>query len=356
MTVKRFLVFLSMLVLQSAYGQGTPVLPCAQTQRRCLVDALRSHVVKQWSGWSAAWALPRSERMGPASPPLVEFLNLDNMLAGYSQRPVASRLDESLLTDTRAALQDIPEAVWAAVGERFAGLYFVDGLGGTGYTDTVLDGSGKPVAAFVVLDAAVLSALTANAWASWKENTPFKAHAGYRLEARIEADDQDNRKNAIAYILLHELGHVLSVGTHIHPPWNVAPKSVEATTRFPFFDLSWRVDHDANQYFSAFDADFSQRQRTVYYRDARLEGDEMLATYRALEKTNFPSLYAATGPGDDFAESFVSYVHVVLQKRPWQIRISQEGQETTVLHACWGETRCADKAAFLAQLLKSPRD
>jgi len=77
----------------------------------------------------------------------------------------------------------------------------------------------------------------------------------------------------------------------------------------------------------------------------------MVPTYDNLEKTNFPSLYAATQPGDDFAEAFASYVHVVLQRRPWQILIYQDGALRKEFGACWDEPRCAAKRALLEQLL-----
>lgn len=76
---------------------------------------------------------------------------------------------------------------------------------------------------------------------TWKENTPFKDSASYRLDARIEADSDDNRKNAIQYILLHELGHALTVGTDIHPPWNIPPQGSPGWREI--FVLRFVVEH-----------------------------------------------------------------------------------------------------------------
>jgi hypothetical protein len=77
----------------------------------------------------------------------------------------------------------------------------------------------------------------------------------------------------------------------------------------------------------------------------------MMPAYARLKNTNFPSLYAATTPGDDFAESFASYVHVVLMHRPWQITITRNDAVAYVFNACWGETRCAEKQRILERLL-----
>lgn len=353
MKASGFLAVVAMLALQPAAGQGVPQLPCADTDKACALKATKHHPAIRIAAWQAALSVPAGERIGPASPQLVEYINLDNILNGYPERPRAARLDAGLLADVKSAIAGLPPEIWKLFSGRLAGLYFVEDLGGTGYTDYVFDRDSKPVAAFVVLDAAILARQSANAWATWKENTPFKPAAGYKLDARIAAGSDDNRVNAIQYILLHELGHVLSVGADIHPPWNISPREVGRGAKYPFFDLSWKIDRKADQYRSLFDAAFPQRANTVYYFGAKLAAADMASTYINLEKTNFPSLYAATRPGDDFAESFASYVHVVLMRRPWQITISHGGAAAYVFGACWEEARCAKKKKILEQLLKT---
>src|SRR5262249_33377682 len=157
----------------------------------------------------------------------------------------------------------------------------------------------KPVAGFIVLDISVL-ARTANAWVTWKENTPFKPQPGYRLTAVIEPKSGDTRKNAIQYILLHELGHIASIGEKIHPSWNVEPKDVPSPADYPYFALSWRVAAADNRYVTKFDDDFPQRREVVYYVGAKLAAGQMVDIYDRLALTNFATLYSVTGPGDDF--------------------------------------------------------
>lgn len=313
---------------------------------------MQKHVAARIATWQAVVSVPVSERIGTAPPYLVEYINLDNILNGFPERPRAAKVEADLLADVKAAIADLPAEIWNLPGQRLLGIYFVENLGGTGYTDYVLDRNAKPVAAYMVFDAAVLARTKANAWATWKESTPFKTGSGYVLDARIEADGDDNRKNAIQYILLHELGHVLSVGTNLHPPWNIAPRDVAGSATYPYSDLSWQIDRKANKYRSLFDARFPQRTSTVYYVGAKLPADAMVSTYANLGNTNFPSLYAATSPGDDFAEAFASYVHVVLMQRPWQIRISHNGDVVKVFKSCWGEPRCARKQELLRDLVE----
>lgn len=354
MKMSALLATVALLVSPACFAQLLPKLPCGDQDQQCALQAMLNHETRRLESWQAMIAVPVGERIGPAPPQLVEYLNLDNIKNGYPERPRAALLDAGFVADVKTAFAELPASVRALVEPRLAGLFFVEDLGGTGYTEYVRDLDGKPVAAFVVFDAAILGQRTANAWATWKENTPFMADPGFDLVARIETDSGDSRKNAIQYILLHELAHVIAVVSGIHPPWDTRPDAISNDAEYPFVDLSWQINRDEGKFQSIFDADFPQRSQTSYYFGARLSAVDMLPAYLNLANTNFVSLYAATNPYDDFAESFASFVHVVVMGRPWQIGISRDGEEVFVLNACWSLPRCREKEAFLQQLLESP--
>jgi len=231
---------------------------------------------------------------------------------------------------------------------KLAGIYFIEDIGGTGFTDNTEDEK----AGFIVLDPRVLASRSANAWATWKDNTPFKPDPAWRLETRIESPARDDRVHAIQYILLHEIGHVLSIGAKVHPRWDVAPKDVGPTDGFHFFNLSWKIVD--GQYVSKFDAAFPKRGDVVFYFGAKLGARDILPVYEALEKTNFPTLYAATRPGDDFAESFASYVHVVLMGRDYEVRLYRDGRLVKEFGPCWGQMRCAWKRTAVESAIGLP--
>ena len=327
-------------------------LPCAEKDKACVWRALMAHPVRNADFWKADRARPLAERIAPAPPKLIQFVALGNVQNGFPDRPTAADPDRAFMQDVRAAFAGLPVEVRRLFHERLVGIYLVDKLGSTGFTDAVLDDKGSQVAGMIVLDAGVLKYHTANGWATWKENTPFKRDERVKLHARIENDADDNRMAAIQYLLLHELGHVLSIGGNIHPPWNREVKATLSAATYPFFDLSWKIDKATHKYVSRFDDEFTLRRDVAYYFGAKLGTDDMVPVYASLEKTNFPSLYAATHPGDDFAEAFASYVHVVLQKRPWEITISRDGQVVKTFKSCWDEARCAAKRKLLEQLIK----
>ncbi|MBL6750651.1 MAG: hypothetical protein ISP90_09015 [Nevskia sp.] len=323
----------------------------AQSDADCAARAIKGHPAVQLKFWAAQLRLPLERRFGEAPPELLNYLELDNLKDGFPNHPRTARLEPYFLADMRAALVELPEPVRRLVESKLAGIFVVEDLGGTGWTEQVRDERGAPVAGVVVLDASVLHWRGANGWATWKENTPFKADPRYTLGARIESDSEDVRKNAIQYILLHELGHVIAIGSDIHPSWSLAPASVRSAAAFPFFTESWQIVRAENRYATRFDADFPQRRKVVYYFGPQLPASEMAATYRSLERTNFPTLYASTSPGDDFAESFANYVHVVLMRRPFEVRISMDGRTDKVYGACWEQQRCAAKRAIVERIL-----
>ena len=342
------------LVCMAAGVQAQLALPCEAADKACLRQAIRSHVVRQPDFWRADFSRALPDRVGYAPPELIQFVTLDNLKEDYPERPRAPAPDEAFLADVRAALAELPAPVLRLFEQRLIGIYLCEELGGTGWTDVVRDSSGRTIGGIIVLDAGVLKQRTANQWATWKENTPFKPDARWQLQARIEDGDRDTRLYAIQYILLHELGHVLSLGSDVHPSHLIEPKEVAEGDRFPFFELSWRTDQRRNRYFSLFDLTLARRDEVAYYFGAKLGAGDTLPLYHALEQTNFATLYALTSPFDDFAESFASYVHTVLMRKPWEIKLTHDGQVVKTFKTCWDEPRCAAKRALLEDVLRRP--
>lgn len=353
--MKSFPRLITVLVLlcaqRNAFSQTTDAFPCGDNDKDCAAKAQREHAVKTLEFWKDSLAKPVTQRIGTAPSALVEFLKLDVIRHGIPNKPHSGTVTAGFLRDVRTAIEELPAPVKTLLASKLAGVFFIDDIGGTGFTDEILDADKNPVAGFVVLDPAVLSARRANAWAAWKENTPFDARPGIKLTATLETERENNRKNAIQYILLHEFGHVVSIGGNLHPSWTIDPQDVPTTVNYPFFSLSWMVSHVDDKYVTRFDDVFPQRRNVVYYFGAKLGAEEMVKTYTNLEKTNFPTLYAATNPGDDFAEAFASYVHTVLMHKPFGIRIYAEGELKKTYASCWKQARCAEKEKILETLL-----
>jgi hypothetical protein len=321
--------------------------PCPPGDKACARKAFKASPVLTSSHWAADLRRPVHERLRIAPPEVVEYLQHDVVLNDIPLKPRAAVPDAAFMADVRRAFEGIPASIKRLLEPKLAGIFLADDIGGTGFAEATADGK----MGFVVLDHTVLAKQTANAWATWKDNTPFRPDPAWRLETRIAERGRDDRVHAIQYILLHELGHVLSIGAAVHPPWTADPKTVDAS-KYYFFGLSWKIAD--GRYATRFDEEFPKRRDVAFYFGAKLDGADMLPVYESLEKTNFPTLYAATHPGDDFAESFASYVHVAMLGRDHEVRLYRQGKLVKAVGPCWGQARCAYKRTALESALGLP--
>lgn len=304
-----------------------------------------------WRDWLAR---PLHDRVGAAPEALLVYMNFENILDNFRDRPRATFVPPDLRVDFDHAFASLPTKVKELLRPKLAGVFFLEGLGSTAITVQAKGGVFQNDVAAIVLDMSILRNYKANQWATWKENTPFRADARYRLEATIEHAAGDNRANAIRYILLHEAAHVIALGENFHPDYFAPlPKEKEIQTKYPFTWESWRADPFAGKWTSVFDSQFNLRRDVVYYATPKLGLDRTDSVYEQLSRTSFPTLYAAINPFDDFAESFVSYVHSVVDKRPWQIRLYRDNELTKTVDLCWGQMRCEQKRKVMEQLLGS---
>jgi len=315
---------------------------CAAGQSACLKSRMDRHEVRSLDFWQDYRRGNLEDRLHAAPQPLLDYLHLDNRLNGYDTRPQAAVADDSFRQDVRQAIVELPGPVQAAVKEKLIGIFFVRNLGTTGYTEAVADPQGRPVAGFVVLDVESLRR-TANAWATFRENTVFQNDGEGRLQGTLEEAPNDNAKNAIQFILLHEFGHLVSIGERFHPDWLDKTKT-EGTCLF--YPLSWRKAKDGSNV-SLFEDVFPERRDVRFYGKPRLKSSQMEGVYRSLAMTNFVSLYGATSPFEDFAESFALYVHSAWMKKPYRVEITQSGNRVFLYESCWDQPRCAAKRAVL---------
>jgi len=298
--------------------------------------------------WNARQALPFHERILPLPTEVRDFVHQVNVASGMDAVPVAALPDSHLRADLREALLGLPAAVRDLVDPLLLGICLGRGLGSSGLTDIVVDAQGRILGCVVLLDLDLLETHTANSWASWKENLPFATGAGFSLDATIAAPGQDTRANALQFLLLHEFGHVLTADGDFLPRWWEPLSSSVSDKRFSYLDLSWIVSP-----FGSFlpRADFELRGVVDFYGNNQLFADAIVTAYSGLECSDFPSLYGATNPYDDFAECFASYVHSEMLGRPYVLRVDLDGEPQAYLDSFWASGRSGAKRAFMERML-----
>lgn len=308
------------------------------------------HDARQLSFWEKYKfsELSLEDRIFEIPDELLDYLNKDNISQGWPNRPVRALLSTENQHLLKEALHELPDSVKAKASPLLAGVFFVKDLGGTAYSEYIIDDSGNPVAGFMVFDELILNK-KANEWATWKEKSPFKTEGTtWDLRMTIEESADDNIKSAFQFIALHELGHIVSINSGMHPPWGYPVSPDKHPSKYQFSKFSWTLD--GNKTVSLFDNVFPLRNQIHFYKgDSTAILDDV---YSQLEKTNYPTLYSATNLNDDFADSFAAFVHVVLLKRPYEIVILKDGQSVKTMGSCWGQARCLEKEMILRHFLE----
>jgi len=196
----------------------------AKTEREHLKEKITGHATlhidfggRDWTGRTLA------ERVHQAPGPIVEKIRLENQLYGFQERPEPVAPPPAIAAALEAIRMQLPNTIQRILEDRLIGLFTVNHLGGTGYSEVVYDAEKRERFGIIVLDANVLKQKRANEWATWKIDSVFRPESGRSLKVRATLEeDQDNTVvNSIRFILLHEIGHILGMATAVHPSWLV---------------------------------------------------------------------------------------------------------------------------------------
>ena len=300
--------------------------------------------------WDQMLERPLELRLAPAPAVLLDFVNQCNAAAHNTAVASSCSMPDDFLLDLQRAITELPASIKAKLEPCLLGVYFMQGVGSSAVTDVIALANGELLGAFVALDPQVFLARTANQWATWKENFPFQASPELRLEARIADENSNTRQAALQFLLLHEFGHVLTASRELMPDWWLDTLQIQPQDHYTYLPLSWEINPQ-HQILPQARCDFPLRDQLSYYAEPQIMAHEMLATYQAVAKTNFPTLYAATNVYDDFAESFAGYVHTVLMQQPYEICIFKADELIFSLSDFWYSPRSQQKRKFFADFL-----
>ncbi len=279
------------------------------------VNVLAEHRALQLETWNDWLQREPTQRVAAAPEVVLDFLRKDNELQGWEERPDAVNIDPSFVAETVSALKNMPSQVQEHFVDHAVGVFLVRNLGGTAYSD-LLRNYRVNKRGLIVLDVGSL-ARKANEWATWRERSPFADNKEVQLVATIEPNESNDRSNAIQYILLHEIGHLVG--------------AVQ--------------EHQA-------DDRFARRTAVHFYKfgASKLTSSDIEPVYRELVNSNFISLFGSTNPFDDFAETYAMYVHVILQGKPWNVQLRKAGPVIMDVDRPILQNRCQLKRQYLDRL------
>ncbi|TXI36561.1 MAG: hypothetical protein E6Q51_05340, partial [Methylophilus methylotrophus] len=296
--------------------------------------------------WLALYAQPLRTRIAPPTADLQSFLST----YGRSQQQTCtlSRISPEIESELTEALATLPESLLNTLNKSVLGIFFADGLGASGLTDMVALGDGSNNIGFIiVLDTHAFAHASANAWASWKENSAFTADEEVQIQVCIANEDSDHRVQALRFLLLHEFGHVLATMTDICPKeWSFPLPKLAGH----FSKHSWQTSGTKA---IRPEQNFPHREKISFYRQPALHASQALDIYRDLARTAFPTLYASMDVQEDFAECFATYVHTQLLGQPYSVQVKVGDALVFTSDDFWASSRAIEKRRYFHNLLQS---
>ncbi len=337
-------------------------------------------MTKGWSGWGAMAGLllavlfvtytmaPEVRRAsfwgdGWQEKPLVDRVSvlpadaLPSLREGLSDhhfisKVVPARNAEYVIKDIQQAIEDVPQEVRDLVFDRLVGIYLVEGLAQSEHSDNLgmafeVQGFWRQHVGTVILIDRNQTDQSANEAMAGMEYVPSQDYRGMAVAPRLARRGENDRVTTLRYVLLHEFGHLIDFERDIVSRWFSYD---EAHADCAFACLSW-INPQRHRYSRSLDAALDQVRSGNHDEYVRSLPD----TFKHLENSNFPSLYATTMPAEDFAESFAMYVHTVLMRRPWELTLRQNGTIVSELGSCFTDGRCRDKRDYFDRFFAEAR-
>ncbi|MDX1961390.1 MAG: hypothetical protein SFU98_22665 [Leptospiraceae bacterium] len=272
-----------------------------------------------------------------------EFIHELNIIDGIENIPAPST--DFLLMKEKMDLifKNSNPKILKILDKYVLGIYFSENLGTTGLTSFVYDKNLKPVGGIIFIDSNLVK-LSGNEWISYKENTVF-IQGKYKL--KIEIDNGNSKFSALEYILLHELGHIVSVVDGIVPDFTLEKRNFKS---FPFFHGVWSEE----KVMTELSTKYPELKKIKFYSKPELKLDvDALEIYSILEVSPFPTVYSTINADDHFAESFVSYLHTLVGKKPWRLTIINERGEANSFENGISKERCKLEREFMEKWFRN---
>jgi hypothetical protein len=209
---------------------------------------------------------------------------------------------------------------------------------------TVTMKAGEINGAYIAIRRASFSeSLTASGLLTWKEQLNFGgsktylAHDPGLVELSYGFHLDNPRMDALLYVTLHELGHVVDFQNKLSEPGGRWFSSSWATAQMPLPE-----------------AHFDGQEKICYYRCQKtIVPADAPALYASLKESAFITTYSGLSPREDFAEFWAWYLLREYKSADYRIRIPGQGE--IEMNSVFTENpRVKQKMDLIREILSSP--
>jgi len=315
--VKRCLAVLSAAIL-AAIVLGAGLAGCAsQGKGGTARERVAATPAMNLKNYEFDPASPLADRIGPAPKLVLEHLErMDGRDDYEAYEPTEA--DRQL---TLRYLDLLPAWFDAMLKERLVGIYFVENLVGTAFTEFVLD-KADTVHAFIAVNPAALRTGLSE-WMTAREASCFSGAATGGGAPSVFVDC-GTKYQALLYALVHECGHVADHVYHYTP--YVEPLIDELGLGVATTDFVKNVWADYAKPEAR--ADFAGRADITFYSlggGPKIPMTDAAGLYERLANSPFPSLYAAQNWAEDCAECCTWYFFTDRLGERYQVGLRRGG-------------------------------
>ena len=253
----------------------------------------------------------------------IDFVKQLNEVDGFPNIPKVSEKTIEFTQMAAALRAEMNPEVNRLFDKYLKGIYICTDLGGQAITGYIYKTAGdekgnNAIGGFIILDSSRFDK-PANEWITEKEMRPFDGRKN-RIELKIENERGNTVRNTLRYVLLKEFGYILGNTLGLFPDMRLQKREFAG---FPLLNDIWiekGTVYDKEE--------FEGRSKVQFYGFRKIKLDEKWQDiYNPVAKLPFPTLMSAMSPDEFVSEYFVSWVHVVLDKRPWELKIYREDKE-----------------------------
>jgi hypothetical protein len=254
------------------------------------------------------------------------YTDIDKSLIPADKPYKAYKPTESEMAEIKTVIRQLPKQYKDKVSPRLLGIYFIENLIGSGWSEWMPGKDGKRYY-YMLFNSKVLK-MGASEWITGKEKSALiMDKPGYDLEIDIGGG-----MSGFYYIFYHEFSHVFVYIVGVTPgepgsdkasQFVVMANSPSMRKKYPFISGVWQqYTVPVKEY------NFPGRENVTFYGlsgGPKIKISEASGYYEKLRSTPFVTLYGSQSWMEDYAEFIAAYMNVEVMKRPWVLRIKKDG-------------------------------